>query len=69
MVLPPPVGDADAPASLKAGRAEWDADHDDLHGYVEMREQLDRHYNERFFVWMPYLYAELANGTRSRNVL
>ena len=55
------VGDADAPASLKACRAEWDADHDDLHGYVAMREQLDRHFNERFFVWMPYLYAELAN--------
>jgi hypothetical protein len=26
-----------------------------------MREQLDRHFRELFFSWMPYLYVELAN--------
>jgi SAM-dependent methyltransferase len=55
------VGEADAPGSLKACRAEWEADHDDLHGYATMREELDRHFNELFFSWMPYLYGELAN--------
>jgi hypothetical protein len=55
------VGEADAPGSLKACRAEWEADHADLHGYATMREELDRHFNELFFSWMPYLYGELAN--------
>jgi hypothetical protein len=26
-----------------------------------MREALDRHFTERFFGWMPYLYGELTN--------
>ena len=26
-----------------------------------MREELDRHFNELFFSWVPYLYGELAN--------
>lgn len=55
------VGEADAPGSLKACRAEWEADHQDLHGYAAMREELDRHFNELFFSWMPYLYQELAS--------
>jgi len=55
------IGEADAPGSLKACRAEWEADHADLHGYATMREELDRHFNELFFSWMPYLYGELAN--------
>jgi SAM-dependent methyltransferase len=55
------VGDADAPGSLSACRAEWEADHDDLHGYAAMREELDRHFNELVFSWMPYLYGELAS--------
>jgi SAM-dependent methyltransferase len=55
------VGEADAPGSLKACRAEWEADHQDLHGYAAMREELDRHFNELFFSWMPYLYGELAD--------
>jgi deoxyxylulose-5-phosphate synthase len=26
-----------------------------------MREELDRHFNELFFSWTPYLYQELAS--------
>ena len=54
------AGDADAPSSLEACLADWEADHDDLHGYAAMRKELDRHFTERFFGWMPYLYGELA---------
>jgi SAM-dependent methyltransferase len=52
--------DADAPSSLEACLADWEADHNDLHGYAAMRRELDRHFTERFFGWMPYLYGELA---------
>jgi SAM-dependent methyltransferase len=52
--------DADAPTSLEACRADWEADHDDLHGYAAMRKELDRHFTERFFGWTPYFYGELA---------
>jgi SAM-dependent methyltransferase len=54
------VGEADAPGSLKACRTEWEADHHDLHGYAAMRKELDCHFAERFFAWMPYLYGELT---------
>jgi hypothetical protein len=49
-----------APSSLDACLAEWEADHDDLHGYAAMRNELDRHFTERFFSWMPYLHGELG---------
>jgi SAM-dependent methyltransferase len=54
------AGDADAPSSLEACLADWEADHEDLHGYAAMRKELDRHFAERFFIWMPYLYQELT---------
>jgi SAM-dependent methyltransferase len=54
------AGEADAPSSLEACLADWEADHVDLHGYAAMRKELDRHFTERFFGWMPYLYGELA---------
>jgi SAM-dependent methyltransferase len=54
------VGQADAPSSLLACRAEWESDHEGLHGYAAMREELDRHFTERFFAWAPYVYQELA---------
>jgi SAM-dependent methyltransferase len=54
------AGDLDAPTSLEACLADWDADHHDLHGYAAMRRELDRHFAERFFAWMPYLYGELT---------
>jgi SAM-dependent methyltransferase len=54
------AGDADGPRSLEACLADWEADHRDLHGYAAMRTELDRHFAERFFAWMPYLYGELT---------
>jgi SAM-dependent methyltransferase len=54
------AGDAGAPSSLEACLADWEADHDDLHGYGAMRTELDRQFSERYFSWMPYLYGELA---------
>jgi SAM-dependent methyltransferase len=53
------VGQADAPSSLAACRAEWESDHECLHGYAAMRAELDRHMSERFFAWAPYLHGEL----------
>lgn len=55
------VGQADAPSSLLACHAEWESDHEGLHGYAAMREELDRHFRERFFAWAPYVYQELAD--------
>ena len=55
------VGQADAPSSLVACRAEWHADHAGLHGSAAMREHLDHHFTQRFFAWVPYLYRELSN--------
>jgi SAM-dependent methyltransferase len=49
-----------APSSLEACLADWESDHADLHGYAAMRKELDRHFTERFFGWMPYLHGELA---------
>jgi SAM-dependent methyltransferase len=51
----------DAPSSLEACLADWEADHHDLHGYAAIRRELDRHFSERFFRWMPYLYGELCS--------
>jgi SAM-dependent methyltransferase len=53
------AGEPDAPRSLEACLADWEADHEDLHGYAAMRTALDRNFTERFFSWMPYLYGEL----------
>jgi SAM-dependent methyltransferase len=55
------ASDREAPGSLDACLAEWEADHADLHGFTSMRTELDRHFTELFFGWMPYLYGELAN--------
>lgn len=53
--------DPDAPSSLETCLADWEVDHQDLHGYAAMREELDRHFSERLFTWMPYLFGELSS--------
>jgi SAM-dependent methyltransferase len=55
------VGQADAPGSLAACHAEWVADHENLHGYAAMRDQLDRQFTEHYFAWIPHLHRELPN--------
>jgi SAM-dependent methyltransferase len=51
-----------APSSLEACMAEWDADHADLHGYAAMRRELDLRFTERWFAWTPSLYLELGTA-------
>jgi SAM-dependent methyltransferase len=34
--------------------AEWEDEHDGLHGYGVMRAELDARFEERFFEWRPY---------------
>jgi SAM-dependent methyltransferase len=43
-----------------ASLADWDAEHEGLHGYDALRTALDRNYDERFFAWQPYLYRYLG---------
>jgi SAM-dependent methyltransferase len=33
---------------------EWQEDHAGLHGYAQMRPELDARFEERFFEWRPY---------------
>jgi SAM-dependent methyltransferase len=47
------------PASLEALRAEWEAEHEGLHGYATMRAALDLRLEERAFSWEPYLHRYL----------
>jgi SAM-dependent methyltransferase len=54
------ASEPDAPGSLEACLADWEADHADLHGSAAMLTELDRRFVERFFCWTPYLYGELA---------
>jgi len=47
------------PASLEALRAEWEAEHEGLHGHAIMRPALDARFDERAFSWEPYLHRYL----------
>ena len=52
----------DAPSSLQACLAEWEADHAGLHSYAAMRRELDLRFTERWFAWTPSLYLELGQA-------
>jgi SAM-dependent methyltransferase len=58
--------DADAPRSLDHCLDEWAADHHGLHTAAAMRSELDRLFEERFFVWTPYLNRELGDAIDER---
>lgn len=45
--------------SLERVRAEWRAEHHDLHGFSAMRSALDERFVERSFEWQPYLHLSL----------
>jgi SAM-dependent methyltransferase len=49
-----------APASLADVQADWRKEHEGLHGYEEMRRELDARFDERHFSWQPYLFHELG---------
>jgi SAM-dependent methyltransferase len=46
---------------LDGGLAEWQEEHDDLHGFAALRAALDAHFTEHSFEWGPYL-AEFQPG-------
>ncbi len=42
--------------SVGSTLAEWQSEHEGLHGYAQMRSALDERFNEESFEWRPYLY-------------
>jgi SAM-dependent methyltransferase len=58
--------DPDAPGSHGHCLDEWEADHAGLHTSVAMRSELDRCFEERFFVWTPSLNRELGDAVDER---
>jgi SAM-dependent methyltransferase len=47
------------PATLDKCLEEWEHEHLGLHGYAAMRAALDERFDERLFVWTPYLHRLL----------
>ncbi len=52
--------DPGAPRSVERCLEEWVADHAGLHSSAALRRELDRCFEERLFVWTPYLNRELG---------
>jgi SAM-dependent methyltransferase len=52
------AGGNDAPRSFNACLRD---EHADIHGFGEMRRELDRRFAERLLAWVPYLHAELED--------
>jgi SAM-dependent methyltransferase len=55
-------GGPDAHDSLDECVHEWEADDAHIHGYREMRRELDERFLEQAFVWVPYLYRDLEGA-------
>ena len=53
--------------SVESVLAEWRFEHEDLHGYAEMRRALDDRFTEHFFEWRPYLYRCLGRDDLERS--
>jgi SAM-dependent methyltransferase len=54
------AGHGDAPASLDDVRQEWEASHLGMHGYQALRLELEVRFEERAFVWTPFLHRLLG---------
>ena len=50
---------ASAPSSAEACWRRWYTEHEGLHGWREMSDELRRRFNEIHFEWRPYLYHYL----------
>jgi SAM-dependent methyltransferase len=50
---------AEVPPSLDACCRDWQEEHVGLHGYTDMRAELDARFEERLFLWTPYLHRLL----------
>ncbi len=59
----------DVPATLDEFLEEWEHEHVGLHGYTAMRAALDERFEERFFVWTPYLYRLLDGAIKEEGEL
>ena len=46
--------------------AEW-AGEEGMHDSRQVRAELERHFAERFFEWVPYLYPDLGDGVSEAN--
>ena len=58
------AGEGGAPTSLDAFRDEWQAEHVGLHGFEALRTGVDARFEERVFVWTPFL-GRLLGGVAS----
>jgi SAM-dependent methyltransferase len=58
-VLATSGGAADVPETLDRCLEDWEHEHLGLHGYEAMHAALAARFDERLFVWMPYLYRLL----------
>jgi SAM-dependent methyltransferase len=58
--------DSEAPCSVEQCLDEWMADHAGLHSSAAMRKELDQRFEERLFVWTPYLNRELGDAVDER---
>jgi SAM-dependent methyltransferase len=54
------AGRGETPASLDELRDEWEADHLGIHGFEALRRGLAGRFEEREFVWTPFLYRLLG---------
>lgn len=56
------AGGKPAPGSFERCVSEWREDEAEIHTYAAMRAELDRHFRERYFAWVPYLFDELKSA-------
>jgi SAM-dependent methyltransferase len=54
-------------SSTESVLAEWEAEHEGLHGYEEMQRALDGRFRQDFFEWRPYLYRCLERDDIERS--
>jgi SAM-dependent methyltransferase len=54
------AGRGDAPDSFEDARKEWESTHLGIHGYAALRRELDTRFEERAFLWTPFLHLLLG---------
>jgi SAM-dependent methyltransferase len=54
------AGRGEAPASVDELRAEWEAGHLGVHGFATLQAALSERFEEREFVWTPFLHRILG---------
>ena len=54
------AGQGEAPLSLDEVREEWESSHLGIHGFSALRAELEARFEERAFVWTPFLHRLLG---------